>query len=126
MTSYTFKPDIADRLAADWRLLWPPLHEEFIRFADECVRVLGTPPIVITCLSRTPNENSAVGGQANSLHMVKPCRAIDIRRWGFDQYADRMKELWQSRGEGWDFVIEGPPYNRKPPHFHLEVDWRVT
>lgn len=125
-STYIFKPDIAARLAVDWDLLWPPLREEFIRFSEKCVRDLGTRPLVITCLGRTPIENETVGGSPSSLHMAKPCRAIDIRRRGFDQYAESMKSLWQSRGEGWDFVIEGPPYNRKPPHFHLEADWRAV
>lgn len=124
--SYSFKPDIASRLAAQWLEVWMPLRVEFTRFCERCVNDLGTPPIVITCLSRTPIENSAVGGRSTSLHLARPCRAIDIRRRGFDQYADRLRDLWQSRGEGWDFVIEGPPYNHKPPHFHLEADWRAV
>lgn len=118
---FTFKPT----LAAQWPEVWIPLRVEFIRFCEQCVNDLGAPPIIITCLGRTPAQNSAVGGIASSLHMAKPCRAIDIRRRGFDQYAEAMKSLWQSRGVGWDFVIKGAPYNRKPPHFHLEADWRV-
>lgn len=121
MTPFRFKP----HLASQWPEVWEPLRVEFTSFCEQCVNDLRTPTIVITCLSRTPIENSAVGGNANSLHMAKPCRAIDIRRRGFDQYSEQMKSLWQSRGVVWDFVIEGPPYNSKPPHFHLEVDWRV-
>ncbi len=124
--TYLFKPEIAAHLAAQWPDVWDPLRTEFTRFCEQCVHDLGTPPIVITCLGRTPAQNSAVGGRSNSLHLVHPCRAIDIRRRGFDQYSERMKSLWQSRGVGWDFVIEGPPYNHKPPHFHLEADWRVS
>ncbi|HWO56086.1 MAG TPA: hypothetical protein VNN55_00815 [bacterium] len=119
--TYLFKPDIADRLASDWLLLWPPLREAFIRFSAACVHELGAPPLVITCIARTDAENARLGGHPASLHLARPCRAIDIRRRGFDRYAASMKSLWQSRGEGWDFVIEGPPYNRRAPHFHLEA-----
>jgi len=125
MNTYQFKPDIASHLAIQWPDVWEPLRIEFARFSIQCVNDLGTPPLVITCLGRTPAENASVGGIAKSLHLTNPCRAIDIRRRGFDRYAERMKLLWQSRGDGWDFVIEGPPFNPKPPHFHLEVDWRV-
>jgi hypothetical protein len=122
---FLFKPEIESHLATQWPEVWGPLRIEFIRFCEQCRRDLGTPPLVITCLSRTPSENAAVGGKPTSLHMARPCRAIDIRSRGFEKYTVRMQTLWQSRGEGWDFVIEGPPYNRKPPHFHLEADWRV-
>lgn len=124
-STYIFKPDIAGRLDADWQILWPTLREEFIRFSEECVRRLGTPPLVITSIARTAVENARVGGCRTSLHLAIPCRAIDIRRRGFDNYSQQLKSLWQSRGVGWDFVIEGPPFNRKAPHFHLEADWRV-
>ena len=126
MTPFLFKSDNTSHLAAQWPEVWEPLRIEFIRFCHECATNLGTPPIVITCLSRTPIENSAVGGRPTSLHLARPCRAIDIRRRGFDQYSEHMKSHWQSRGVGWDFVIEGPPFNRKPLHFHLEADWRVV
>ncbi len=112
-------------LESQWLDVWEPLRIEFLRFCRQCVTDLGTPPLVVTCLGRTQNENRAVGGKANSLHLVLPCRAIDIRRRGFDQYAGQMRVIWQSRGPGWDFVIEGPPFNNKSPHFHLEADWRV-
>ena len=125
MPNFIFKPRDSARLAAEWPEIWPPLREHFIHFCEQCVNELGAPPIVITCLERTPLENSRVGGRPNSLHMARPCRAIDIRRSGFDRHANMMQLIWQSRGEGWDFVIEGPPFNSKPSHFHLEADWRV-
>jgi Peptidase M15 len=122
---FVFRVDIASYLSAQWPEVWEPLRIEFIRFCEQCRSDLGTPPLVITCLTRTPAENAAVGGKPKSLHLTRPCRAIDIRSRGFEKYATQMQGLWQRRGVGWDFVIEGPPYNRKPPHFHLEADWRV-
>jgi hypothetical protein len=119
--TFIFKPEIAARLAADWGLLWPHLREEFIRFSAECAHELGTPPLVITCIARTPAENARIGGHPSSLHVARPCRAIDIRRRGFDTYATSMKAIWQRRGRGWDFVIEGPPHNQRASHFHLEA-----
>lgn len=120
---FTFK---SEAIAAQWPHVWEPLRLHFCWFCERCAFELRTPPIIVTCLSRTPTENAAVGGQPKSLHLVNPCRAIDIRRRGFGEYAERMKALWQGRGPGWDFVIEGPPQNRKPPHFHIEADWRVS
>ena len=125
MTPFHFKSSIESQLAAQWPDVWEPLRIEFTRFCEQCTSDLGTPPIIVTCLSRTPLQNTEVGGKPTSLHLAIPCRAIDTRRRGFDRYAHAMKLLWEARGEGWDFVIEGPPYNRKPPHFHLEADWRV-
>lgn len=125
MSDFLFKPDIASHLAAQWPDVWEPLRIEFIRFCHQCVTNLGTPPLIITCLGRTPSQNADVGGKPTSLHLARPCRAIDIRRRGFDAYGEPMKAIWQGRGTGWDFVIEGPPQNRKAPHFHLEADWRV-
>lgn len=125
MPLFIFKPAHESILARQWPDVWQPLRLRFYRFCDECVNGLGTPPIIITCLGRSSSQNTAVNGRPNSLHLAKPCRAIDIRRRGFDPYAERMRELWQKQGVGWDFVVEGPPHNRKAPHFHLEADWRV-
>jgi hypothetical protein len=123
---FTFKPEDKIKLLSEWPSVWEPLKVRFHWLAHECVYRIGTPPLVITCLARTPAENTAVGGVPASMHMTIPCRAIDIRRYGFDDYRDEMKALWESAGAGWDCIFEGAPFNKKPPHFHLEADMRVV
>lgn len=126
MTIFDFKPEEETKLRSEWPLVWERVRMRFYWFADRCAINLKMPPPIITCLARTPEENLAVGGVPRSLHMARPVRAIDIRRSGYDDWADEMEQLWRSAGIGWDFVREGPPYNEKAPHFHLEADWRVT
>lgn len=123
---FEFKAEEKVALKAQWPMVWPKLRLRFYWFCDRCVVDLKTPPIIITCLYRDWLANAGVGGIPKSLHMSNPVRAIDIRRTGMDDYIEAMRDLWQSGGPGWDFVPEGPPYNNKVPHIHLEADWRVA
>lgn len=122
----TFK---TPRLAEEWPLVFDPLAERFLGLANFIQTVMGkSGPLVVTCIVRTPEENSIVGGVPKSMHMTNPTRAIDFRRvvakWSMQEIIE-AKRWWESAGKGWDFVPEGAPFNKKTPHFHVEADRRV-
>lgn len=123
-----FKRQEAKRLAEEWPNVFEPLADRFLALANFARTTMGKGPLIITCLARTPEENTVVGGVPKSYHMTSPIRAIDFRRtpklWT-DQEIIEMARWWRDGGKGWDFVPEGPPWNNKPPHFHVESDRRV-
>lgn len=108
------------RLAEEWAVTHPDLRKQVYGLAEFAVRELGKSNLTITCVARTPDENMAVGGIPNSLHMAIPIRAVDIRRRIFtDDEVQRLQAYWiQARpSQAFDFVDEP-----KKHHIHLEVE----
>lgn len=67
-----------DRISLEWTAIHAPLRDRLLSLADMVNREMGK-PFTITCLCRTPEENTKAGGNPKSLHMANPVRAADIR-----------------------------------------------
>lgn len=70
--------------------------------------------LTITCITRTPDENLAVGGMIHSAHVLIPnqiwARAVDIRN------SDLTPEQQRERRE---FVLVHWNWKTMPPMFHM-------
>lgn len=66
------------RIEMEWPNIHPALRDRLTLLADYVNREFGK-SFTITCLTRTPEENQKVGGKTDSLHVVNPTRAADIR-----------------------------------------------
>ncbi len=108
-----------DRIAGEWAETYPPLRGMILALEDYARRVHGKKRLTITCLHRTPEENSDIGGHPKSLHKTRPIRAADLRIWGWtlDDLRD-LKYFWDERlrtSNKCDFVIERN-------HIHVEYE----
>jgi hypothetical protein len=107
-----------DDLEAEWRETYPPLRAQVLNlacFAEE----LGVPDLVVTCLYRTSDENTAVGGKPTSLHMVKPIRAVDIRRRTLNKMQiEQLHQHWNRYKPSMAFGFNDEP---DKVHIHLQV-----
>ena len=81
----------------------------FAQLVSVVSKIAGVQPQV-TSWYRTPDENAAVGGKPNSLHLVG--EAIDLV-FGSSVEAARVQNIW--RTIGLDAVDEAD-------HLHLELD----
>jgi uncharacterized protein YcbK (DUF882 family) len=107
-----------DQLAEEWKETYPPLRAQVLElayFAEE----LAAPDLVVTCLYRTPDENMTVGGKPTSLHMVKPIRAVDIRRRTLNEMqVEQLHQHWNRYKPSMLFGFNDEP---EKAHIHLQV-----
>lgn len=95
-----------------------PRLREIISWVDQQFIDLSGKDITVTCLNRTPKQNEYVDGNPHSFHMEKPCRAADIRRWG---YSD--EQLMVTRGEFYMKIAEDEHerFIIEKDHIHVQV-----
>ena len=106
------------RLEAEWKVTYPPLRAQVLdlaAFAEE----LGIRDLIVTCLYRSPEENTAVGGKPTSLHQTTPIRAVDIRRRMLSEdEVVRLHSHWNNYKPSMLFGFNDEP---EKAHVHLQV-----
>lgn len=80
----------------------------------------GLPAPVVTCIERDQLLNAKVGGVTNSLHLSRPCRAIDFRNVHYTEDQRPKVEAWlydRCPRPTWGRVFK--PHGTGA-HYHLE------